>query len=136
MSLSLDPSNKEAKYALAVTDVALGEKADAQKLFSELAEAGSNQGDVYYRLGKLQIEMASTKAAVGTLERAVRLEPANAAYHRGLAEAYRRNEQPEEADLEDKESDRLKVRTAPNNEYENRVMTDDAPSATLLRKKE
>jgi Flp pilus assembly protein TadD len=92
-----------------------------------LAKEGSTEGGVYYSLGKLQVEMESAKAAVETLEMAVSLEPANAAYHQGLAEAYRRNEQPEQADREDKESDRLKVQTAPNAEYENGVMTNAAP---------
>jgi tetratricopeptide (TPR) repeat protein len=110
-ALRLDPSSKHAKYALAVTDVALGEKGGAQRLFSELADAGSTEGDVYYRLGKLQIETESARAAIPALETAVRLEPANAAYHRGLAEAYRRNERLEEADREDKESDLLEVRS-------------------------
>ena len=128
-ALHLDPSNEDAKYALAVTDVVLGEKIDAQTLFLELAATGSKEADVYYRLGKLQIEISSARAAVGTLETAVRLEPANATYHRELAEAYRKNEQLEEADREEKESDRLKARTASNNEYENGVVTGAAPSA-------
>jgi tetratricopeptide (TPR) repeat protein len=99
-ALRLDPSSAPAKHALALNDLALGDKADARKLLAELAKDGSKDPDVHYRLGCLQIESGSPNVAVESLKAAVRMNPGNPAYHLQLAEAYRQNEQPQEADLE------------------------------------
>jgi tetratricopeptide (TPR) repeat protein len=99
-ALRLQPASAAAKYALALNYVDLGENATAQTLLSELAESGSNDDAVYYRLGCLQLESGLIKAAVGNLETAVKMNTGNAAYHRELAEAYRRNKQPENAENE------------------------------------
>jgi tetratricopeptide (TPR) repeat protein len=109
IALKLDPSSAESKNALALTDVALGRKTEALQLLSELAEAGSTDGEVYYRLGRLQSELGSAKAAVGNLETAIRLDPMNAAYHQELADAYRRNAQPDDADREARQSATLQA---------------------------
>jgi tetratricopeptide (TPR) repeat protein len=106
-ALSLDPGSADAKKALALTDVALGQKAEALQLLSELAGAGSTDGEVYSRLAGLQIESGSTKAAVGNLETAVRLDPMNIEFHQQLAEAYRKNNQPDDADRETRASEAL-----------------------------
>jgi tetratricopeptide (TPR) repeat protein len=107
VSLKLDPSSADAKNALAQADLALGQKSEALQLFSELAESGSKDGEVYDRLAQLQIESGSIKAAIESLETSIHLNPMNAAYHRELAEAYRKNAQPEEAEHETRESDTL-----------------------------
>jgi Flp pilus assembly protein TadD len=80
--------------------VAIGEKAEALQLLSQVAESGSKDGGIYFRLAQLQIEAGSAKAAVESMEAAIRLSPMDAAYHQELAEAYRRNAQPAEAERE------------------------------------
>ena len=100
IALRLDPSNMDARSALALTDVAIGEKAEALQLLSQVAESGSKDGGIYFRLAQLQIEAGSAKAAVESMEAAIRLSPMDAAYHQELAEAYRRNAQPAEAERE------------------------------------
>jgi tetratricopeptide (TPR) repeat protein len=116
IALKLDPSSAESKSALAFTDLALGRKTEAQQLLSELAEAGSTDGEVYYRLGRLQSELGSARTAVGNLETAIRLDPMNAAYHQELAEAYRRNAQPDEADREARQSETLQAQNEFNHQ--------------------
>jgi tetratricopeptide (TPR) repeat protein len=127
-ALHLDPTSADARFALALADVALGEKQEALTLFSELAKSGSREGAVYYQLGKLQAEFGSAKAAVGNLETAVGLWPSNADYHRELAEAYRKNKQSENADREDKESEALQAGAAPANKYEHRAISNETPA--------
>jgi tetratricopeptide (TPR) repeat protein len=100
IALKLDPSSAEAKNALVTADLALGGKADALQLLSDLAESETQDGGVHYRLAQLQIELGMAKDAIGNLETAIRLSPGNAAYHQELAEAYRQNAQPEEAEHE------------------------------------
>jgi tetratricopeptide (TPR) repeat protein len=103
-ALQIDPSSAAAKHALAINDLALGDKAEARKLLTELANSGSRDADVHYRLGRLQIESGSANAAVESLKTAVSMNPANAAYHRELAEAYLKNDQPQEAEKETQKS--------------------------------
>jgi len=99
-SLKQDPANAETKNALALTYKALGQKAEALQLLSELAESNSKDGEVYYRLAQLQVELGSAKSAINTLQTAIRLNPMDAEYHQELAEAYRLNEQPADAERE------------------------------------
>lgn len=108
-ALKLDPSNPDAKNALALADLALGEKTEALQQLSELAESGSADGEIYYRLAQLQIDLGLAGAAIGTMETAIRMNPMNTAYHRELAEAYRRNAQPEEAERESQQSEILQA---------------------------
>jgi len=77
------------------------------QLLSQLTDSGSSDGDVYFRLAQLQMESDSTKAAIGNLEAAVRLDPMDLEFHQELAEAYRKNNQPEDADREIKASQAL-----------------------------
>jgi tetratricopeptide (TPR) repeat protein len=100
IALRLDPSSMNAREALARTDVALGEKTEALQLLSQIAETGSKDGGIYFRLAQLQIDAGSTRAAVENMETAIHLNPMDASYHQELAEAYRRNAQPEEAERE------------------------------------
>jgi len=109
IALKLDPSSSASKNALVITDLALGQKAEALQLLSDLAESEPPDGDVYYQLGRLQLELASPQAAVGSLKTAIKLNPLVAAYHQELAEAYRKNAQPEEAEREDRQSESLKA---------------------------
>jgi len=109
VSLRLDPANAETKNTLALTDLAFGEKAEALQLLLELAESGSKDSEVYYRLARLQVELGSPKVGIATLETAIQLNPMNAAYHQELAEAYRKNAQPEEADREARQLETLQA---------------------------
>jgi tetratricopeptide (TPR) repeat protein len=111
-ALRLLPTSAAAKYALALVDLELGEKANAQKLLSELTKSGSKDDAVYYLLGRLQLGSGSIKAAVGNLEMAVKMNSGNAAYHRELAEAYRKNEQPRDAESELQKSAKLESQSA------------------------
>jgi len=107
IALKLDPSSTEAKNALVVAYLALGEKTDALQILSDLAESETHDGDVHYRLAQLQMELGLAKDAVGNLETAIRFNPTVAAYHQELAEAYRRNAQPEEAEHEARQLETL-----------------------------
>jgi tetratricopeptide (TPR) repeat protein len=107
IALKLDPSSAETKNALVTADLALGEKADALQILSDLAESEPQDGEVHYRLAQLQIELGMAKDAIGNLDTAIRLNPNVASYHHELAEAYRKNAQPEEAEREARQSDSL-----------------------------
>ena len=112
-ALRLQPTSAAAKFALALNDLKLGEKANAQMLLSELAKSGSKDDAVYYLLGRLQLDSGLIKAAVGNLETAVKMNSGNAAYHRELAEAYRKNEQPRDAESELEKSTTLELQGKP-----------------------
>jgi tetratricopeptide (TPR) repeat protein len=101
-ALSLDPSMTAATHALALNDLADGNKAEARKLLADLAKSGSKDADVHYRLAQLQMEAGAREAAMQSMETAVWLSPQNPTYHRELAETYRINErtQDEERELE------------------------------------
>jgi tetratricopeptide (TPR) repeat protein len=118
VTLKLDPSNAEAKKALVLTDLALGQKTEALQLLSDLAESESRNAEVYHRLAQLQLELGALKDAAQNLENAIRLDPMNAAYHKELADAYRRNAQPEEAEREDRQSEALQAQYEFNQESE------------------
>lgn len=118
IALSLEPSNAETEDALALADIALGEKAEALQLLSQIAASRSADGEVFNRLAQLQIELGSTQAAIESLNAAINLKPMDAAYHQALAEAYRRNAQPEEADREARQSQILLAQIESNRQSE------------------
>jgi Flp pilus assembly protein TadD len=114
ISLKQDPANSETKNALALTYQALGQKTDALQLLSELAGSGTKDGEVYFRLAQLQIDLGSAKAAISTLQTAIQLNPMDAEYHQELAEAYRLNAQPADAERETQQSATLEALNAIN----------------------
>ena len=114
ISLKQDPANSETKNALALTYQALGQKTDALQLLSELAGSGTKDGEVYFRLAQLQIDLGSAKAAISTLQTAIQLNPMDAEYHHELAEAYRLNAQPADAERETQQSATLEALNAIN----------------------
>jgi Flp pilus assembly protein TadD len=119
VSLKLDPSSMETTNALALADVALGLKPEALQLFSELAQSGSQDGDVYHRLAQLQMESGSIQDAISSLKTAIQLDPTIAAYHRDLADAYQKNAQPDEAERESRMSEVLQAGTQSSHPPEN-----------------
>ena len=82
---------------------------DLQGLLAELAKSGSKNGEVYFQLGRVQVELGMVKAAVSNLQTAVTLTPANPGYHRELSKALKMNEQPQEAEREARRADDLQA---------------------------
>ena len=112
---SLNPTDAETKYALALCLIALGQRVEAESLLAGLASAGSQNAEIYFRLGRLQLERGDAKAAVGNLKTAANMTPENKEIHQTLVEAYRNNGQPEEAEHERELSEALQAgRTRPN----------------------
>jgi tetratricopeptide (TPR) repeat protein len=128
-AIKLNPSDNEAKKLQAVNLVALGEKKEAETVLTGLANAGSQDADVYDRLGQLQQERGDEKAAVGNLEVAAKLTPENETIHQALLEAYRNNDQPKEAERERALLEALQTRHA-------RIVSPEAktPAATASAK--
>jgi Flp pilus assembly protein TadD len=110
-ALRLDEANADAKYVLSLTDKALGKKEEAQKLLNELVQSGSSDGAVFYQLGQLQMDAGAYKDAVVNLETATNLSPMNGVYHHELANAYRRDGRPDDADHEAQQSELLQVQS-------------------------
>jgi Tfp pilus assembly protein PilF len=88
------------KYLLALSLIAHGQKTEAEALLSGLVNTGSQDAQIYYHLGQLQLERGDEKAAVGNLEVAAKMTPEDETIHQALAEAYRKNDQPKEAERE------------------------------------
>jgi tetratricopeptide (TPR) repeat protein len=107
IALKLDPTSAEAKNALVSADLALDQKPEALELLSDLAASEIQGGEIHYRLGRLQIDMGLIVGGIRNLEKAIRLNPSAVAFHQELAEAYRRNAQPEEAEREARQSETL-----------------------------
>ncbi len=76
MALHLNPADMTAIYDLAVTLIALGQKDGALSLLNELAqEPEMNDPKIFCQLGKLQLDLGDTDAAITNLEVAARLAP-------------------------------------------------------------
>jgi tetratricopeptide (TPR) repeat protein len=136
-ALRLDEANADAKYALSLTDKALGEKGEAQRLLTELAQSGSSDGAVFYQLGLLQMDAGEYKDAAVNLETAIRLSPMNGVYHHELANAYRKDGRPDDADHEAQQADLLQAQsvagTNQRTKNQESLMSTDR-TATIQRK--
>jgi tetratricopeptide (TPR) repeat protein len=108
-ALKIDPTDAEAKYYLATTLIQLRQVKDAQEMLQDLAQSGSNNPDVYYRLGKLQLEEADAKSAILTLQRGAEISPGSEMIHQALAAAYRKDSKPEDADREIKQAEAIHI---------------------------
>lgn len=94
MALHLNPADKNAKYDLALTLIALDQKDEAQSLLKELAQQpGTNDPRIYYQLGKLQLDLGETNIAIANLEAAARLAPDDETVRLELAEANRQKDE-------------------------------------------
>ncbi len=89
-ALRLEPSNKNAKYDLALTLIDLGQKDEPQSLLKELAQSGTNKPAVFYQLGKLQLEAGNTSEAITNLATAARLAPGDDTIRQELTAAEQR----------------------------------------------
>jgi predicted Zn-dependent protease len=99
-AIKLNANDTVAKYLLALNLIAHGQRMEAEALLAGLVNAGSQDAQIYYHLGQLQLERGDEKAAVGNLEVAAKMTPENETIHQALAEAYRKNDQPKEAEQE------------------------------------
>jgi tetratricopeptide (TPR) repeat protein len=109
-ALGVAPGSSDAKFGLAIVYIEEGKKADAHALLSELAKSGSKNGEVYFRLGRVQSELGIVGQAVRNLKTAVALSPANPAYHRELAKALKLNEQTQDAERESRRAEDLQAK--------------------------
>jgi len=90
-ALRINPTDKNAKFDLAITLIALGENDEAQSLLKELADQpGTNDPKIFYQLGKLQLDLGDTNAAITNLEAAAKLAPDDDSIRLELLEANRR----------------------------------------------
>jgi len=99
-ALQLDPANPEVKHSLAISLVALGQSREAILLLNQLTQSGSKDATVFLQLGRLQLKNGDVLAALSSLQTSSRLAPGNFTCHQALAEAYRKNAQPEDAKRE------------------------------------
>jgi tetratricopeptide (TPR) repeat protein len=106
-AIKIDPKDSEAKFYLATTLIQLRQMKDARSILEELAQSGSKNPDVYYRLGKLQLESADPKLAILTLQQAASLSPGSEMIHQALAAAYRQDAKPEDADREVRQAEAI-----------------------------
>ena len=91
LALHLNPADKNAEFDLALTLIALGQKNEAESLLKELTQQpGTNDPKVYFQLGKLQLDLGDTNAAIASLGAAAGLAPDDDAIRLELADANRR----------------------------------------------
>jgi tetratricopeptide (TPR) repeat protein len=89
-ALHINPADKNAQFDLALTLIALGQKDEARSLLKELADhPETNDPKIFYQLGKLQLELGDTDAAITSLEAAAKLAPDDDAIRLELTEANR-----------------------------------------------
>jgi len=90
MALRIDPTNTNARYNLALTLIALGQKDEPLLLLKELAKSETRKPAVFYQLGKLELDLGNVSAAITSLEAAAGLAPDDEAIRVELIEAHHR----------------------------------------------
>jgi tetratricopeptide (TPR) repeat protein len=75
-------------YAAAVALYGQKRPLEAQQAFETLARANPDNGDIQFYLGRLALQRDDQEKAVGYLERAASLAPANSHVHLKLGDAY------------------------------------------------
>lgn len=98
IALRLEPGSEKCQYALAMAELAAGNKSAAQKSLADLVKKGSKDGDVHYQLGLLLMDQGKLKEAEERIAEAVNLRPANAAYRTALGEATKKGGALQEAE--------------------------------------
>ncbi len=89
-ALRIDPTDRKAKYNLALVLIALSRRSEAEVLLTELEHSDGKNPAVYYQLGKLQLDAGNTNGAIASLETAARLAPNDEVIRLELTDAYRR----------------------------------------------
>lgn len=115
-ALQIDPSDIASKFYLALALIQLRQTKDSLGLLKDMANLGSKNPDVYYQLGKLQLEGEDTKSAILSLEVAAGLSPESELIHRELAAAYQQGSRPEDADREMKQAEAIHNSHGPAND--------------------
>ncbi len=88
-ALHINPADKNAQFDLALTLIALGQKDEAQSLLKQLAgQPETNNPKIFYQLGKLQLDIGDTDAAITNLEAATKLAPDDDAIRLELTTAH------------------------------------------------
>lgn len=90
--LRLDPANKNAKYDLALTLISLDQKDEAQLLLKELIQSKTRKPEIYYQLGRLQLDRGDVDEAITSLEVASKLSPGDDAIRLALMKAHQNHE--------------------------------------------
>lgn len=90
-AIALAPGDTRAQYNLALTLVSLKQNREASNILKKLAASNPKNPEVYYQLGKLELEQGNTQTATHSLEIAAKLSPSSGAIHRELAAAYRKD---------------------------------------------
>jgi tetratricopeptide (TPR) repeat protein len=107
-AIKLDPADTTAKYNLALALIELHQKLKAQELLVEVVHRGSQNPDVYYQLGKLQLDRGETKSAILTLEKGAKVSPQYESIHFELAAAFRKDSRMADAEREQKLYEKLR----------------------------
>jgi tetratricopeptide (TPR) repeat protein len=98
--LAIDPSNAGAEYVLGELAREAQQWDDAIQHFSRAAKLDPGFGDAFLGWGGTLVSEKKFLEAVGPLESAVKLEPANPAAHYNLATAYTRSGRKQEGEKE------------------------------------
>jgi tetratricopeptide (TPR) repeat protein len=89
MALHINPADKNAEFDLALTLIALDQKDEARSLLNGLADLpGANDPKIFYQLGKLELDVGDTDAAITSLEAAAKLAPDDDAIRLELTKAH------------------------------------------------
>lgn len=89
VALKKDASHGEAAFYLAESWANLGEWDKARDFYAYALAHGYANGPAYYGLGRAQVELGDFDAAVGTLHRAIVVQPSLIKAHFQLSKAYR-----------------------------------------------
>ncbi|MGH9615181.1 MAG: tetratricopeptide repeat protein, partial [Acidobacteriaceae bacterium] len=92
--LRIHPANRNARFDLALTLLALDRRDEAQKLLMQLAQSGEKSPDVYYQLGRIQMDRGDIDDAIVNFAAAANLAPKDESVRVALASACRRNNNP------------------------------------------
>jgi tetratricopeptide (TPR) repeat protein len=89
VALEKDARNGEAAFYLAESWANLGDWEKARDFYTYALTHGYTNGPAYYGLGRAQVELGEFEAGVGTLQRAVAVQPSLIKAHFQLSRAYR-----------------------------------------------
>ena len=98
--LEIDPANAGAEYVLGELSREMQDLPEAIQHFKKATQLNPTFGDAYLGLGMSLLAQKNFADSVAPLQAAVKLQPENPAAHYGLATAYSRTGQKEEAERE------------------------------------
>lgn len=98
-AIKRDPANARAWYNLGLLYKSSGDSAQALEAFKQAVSRAPNDADAHYFLGLMESQTGENKAAAAEFQKALQLDPFHASAEFGLARAYQRMENTEEAKL-------------------------------------